>query len=206
MNLWEKVKKGLEGGAATVSEKASDWFKIGAEYLKEGAEKVSEKALEVSKLARLKWEQRSIQKDIEQELIEIGGKLYDLWSQDRVDELRDQVQENVARIQALEKELENKEKEIEELSRSIDKVSISELKKDLEAGGGTIEQIVIKTGSPVLGKKLREVELPKEALVGTIVRGPDVIIPDGETEFQEGDKVTLLGKKEDVEKAVSQLT
>jgi K+/H+ antiporter YhaU regulatory subunit KhtT len=205
MNLWEKVTKGLEGGAATVSEKASDWFKSGAEYVKEGAGIVSEKAQEVAKLARLKWEQRAIQKNIEHELIELGGKVYDLWSQNKSSEVKDQVQDNVAKIKELEKDLEDKEKEIESVSKSVHKAGINELKKDLESGGGSIEQVVIESNSPVFGKKLKDVELPKEALIGTIVRGQEVIIPDGDTEFQEGDKVSLLGKKEDVEAALKQL-
>jgi len=47
--------------------------------------------------------------------------------------------------------------------------------------------------------------LPEDALVGTIIRHEEVIIPDGETVFELGDKVTLLGKREDVEKTIEQM-
>jgi Trk K+ transport system NAD-binding subunit len=43
------------------------------------------------------------------------------------------------------------------------------------------------------------VDLPKEVLLGPILRGKELIIPDGETELQATDRVTLLGKKKDVE-------
>lgn len=113
-------------------------------------------------------------------------------------------------MQSLEKDLKNKEKEIEDLPKtfdmeSIDKKNVNELKKDLEVGGGKIEQIVIEDKSPFLGRKPKEIQLPEDALVGTIIRNEDVIIPNGDTIFQTGDKVTLLGKKDDVEETIEQI-
>ena len=75
----------------------------------------------------------------------------------------------------------------------------------METGGGTIEQIRLTEDSPVLGKKLKSVKLPKEVLIGTITRNDQVIIPDGTTVFTKDDKITLLGKKGDVEQTVSLL-
>lgn len=87
-------------------------------------------------------------------------------------------------------------------SDSIDKSKIKALKKELEEGGGTIEQVEITGDSPVLNKKLKSVKLPKEVLVGTILRKDHVIIPDGTYVFEKEDKETLLGKKEDVKETV----
>jgi len=53
--------------------------------------------------------------------------------------------------------------------------------------------------SPAAGKKVKEVDLPKEVLLGPITRGKELIIPDGETVLQAADWVTLLGRKKDVE-------
>ncbi|MFH1943139.1 MAG: TrkA C-terminal domain-containing protein, partial [bacterium] len=80
------------------------------------------------------------------------------------------------------------------------------LKRDLEMGDGTIEQIVVEENSPLSGKKLMEIKFPKAVLVGTIVRNDQVIIPDGQTILEKGDKVTLLGKKEDVEEILNKLS
>jgi len=210
MNLWEKIKQGLEEGASTVSGKAADWLMSGSEAIREGGERATDKIAYGSKLAKLRWEYRSIQRAIERELTELGGKAYDLFCQNREVDLERETVENVQKLRSLEKDLENKEKEIEELPKtfemeSIDKKSVKELKKDLEAGGGTIEQVVIEDNSPFLGKKLKEMRLPEDALVGTISRNEEIIIPDGETVFQPGDKVTLLGKREDVEKTMEQM-
>jgi len=49
------------------------------------------------------------------------------------------------------------------------------------------------------------VDLPKEVLLGPILRGKELIIPDGETELQATDRVTLMGKKKDVETTVKLL-
>jgi K+/H+ antiporter YhaU regulatory subunit KhtT len=210
MSLWEKFKSGFGEGISSASEKAADWFKTGADAVKEGTGKASEKIAYGSKLAKLKYEYRNIHKAIEKEFTELGGKVYNLFCENKVVDLEKDAKENIKRLNSLENDLKNKEKEIEELPRvfgkeSIDRRSIDDLKKDLEAGGGTIEQIVIEDKSPFLGKKLKEIQLPEDALVGTIIRGEEVIIPDGETVFQASDKVTLLGKKEDVDKTIEQM-
>jgi len=74
-----------------------------------------------------------------------------------------------------------------------------ELKSSLEKGDGALEQVEVSFLSAVAGKKVRELDLPKEVLLGPILRGKELIIPDGETGIQAMDRVTLLGKKKDVE-------
>ena len=74
-----------------------------------------------------------------------------------------------------------------------------ELRSSLEKGDGALDQVEVSFLSAVAGKKVREVNLPKEVLLGPILRGKELIIPDGETEIQAMDRVTLLGKKKDVE-------
>jgi len=80
-----------------------------------------------------------------------------------------------------------------------------ELKSKLEAGDGALEQVEISFLSPLAGKKVKDVDLPKEVLLGPILRGKELIIPDGETELQATDRVTLMGKRKDVETTVKLL-
>ncbi len=210
MSLWITIKKSLEEGVSSVSDKAADWLKTGSAVLKDGSEKASEKIAYGTKLAKLKYEYRAIQKEIEKEFTELGGMVFHILGENSGAKLEENIRNNLQKIKSLEKDLKAKEKEIEELPRSfdnksIDRKNVDELKKNLETGGGTIEQAVIEDKSPFLGKKLKEVTLPEDALVGTIIRNEDVIIPDGETVFQLGDKVTLLGKRDDVEKTIRQI-
>lgn len=184
MNLWEKIKAGLD----------------------EGLETISEKTVEMSQLIRLKWERRGIQKEINQELIGLGEKVFHLHATKKHGLLREETKPHVETLDTLEKRLEEKEGEIEDLTDKIDRKQVKGLKKDLEMGNGTIEQIIVDEQSPLSNKKLMEIKFPKAVLVGTIVREDQVIIPDGYTVLQKGDKVTLLGKKEDVEAIVHQLS
>ena len=54
--------------------------------------------------------------------------------------------------------------------------------------------------SPLVGKPLREVNLPDGILVGAIVRSGEVIIPDGTTEIMAGDRVVLFARFDQVKK------
>jgi len=64
--------------------------------------------------------------------------------------------------------------------------------------GGNVEivETFISPGSQVINKKIQELVLPKGTLFITIIRGEEVIIPRGDTEFLEDDQVIALVKKE----------
>lgn len=184
MNLWEKIKAGLE----------------------EGLETISEKTAEMSQLTKLKWERRGIEKSIQQELIGLGELVFQLHAGGKQDRYQEESKTSFEKLVTLEKQLEEKDTEIEELTNKIDRKQVKGLKKDLEMGDGSIEQIIVDEESALVNKKLMEIKFPKAVLIGTIVRDDRVIIPDGKTVLMKGDKVTLLGKKEDVEAVVHQLS
>jgi len=79
------------------------------------------------------------------------------------------------------------------------------LTDDLKRGGGTIEQVIVAAGSEVVGCLIRESGLPPQAIVGPIMRDGGVIVARGEIRLQEGDRVTLIGKKEAVAEAKKKL-
>ncbi|MBI3297812.1 MAG: DUF21 domain-containing protein [Elusimicrobia bacterium] len=80
------------------------------------------------------------------------------------------------------------------------------LSAEIKEGGGVIERAVVAAGAGLAGRLLREAGLPREVVIGTIVRGGTVIVPHGETRLLPGDKVTLIGKKDDVQRALRGLT
>jgi len=206
MQFWEKVMKDLEVGASTISEKASEWFKVGAEKVKEGAGFVSEKAKEVSRFTQLKWSQHSLNQQIETVFIDIGEIVFDEWAVNKKMPALDKLAEKIEQAKKFEAERKKIDDEIAELSISLSRGDFKELEKDLEQGGGTIKQIEMKEKSPLCGKKLKELTLPSEVLIGTIVRGEEVIIPDGNTELLPNDKITIMGKKEEVLETVALFT
>jgi len=182
MNLWEKIKKGFGVGVETVSEKTE----------------------ELSVLAKLNWEKFKIQKSIDKETNKLGGKVFQLHVENREKDFTTETKEIVQKLNELEEQLQSKVNEINQVSDTgeIDKKQLNEFKQDLELGDGTIEQLVIDEKCKIAGKKLVEIKFPENVLVGAIVREEKVIIPDGNTVIQQGDKVTLLGEKDDVSEAL----
>ncbi|NOY79050.1 MAG: hypothetical protein GXO76_14455 [Calditrichaeota bacterium] len=190
-----------------VQDSLDKFSKASTEVAKEGLDKLSEKAGELSKLGKTKLDILKLQKKLDSLFEELGKEAYPLITEKKFDEMEAKLSSLLSQIGSVKEELTQKELEIE-LNRqetektTIDSSRVKELRKDLESGGGAIEQVIIYDYSPVVGKKLKDVELPKEVLVGTILREETVVIPDGTYEFKVGDKVTLLGKKDDVDKTI----
>ncbi|GEM_PF-728785 len=206
MELWEKVVKNLEEGATSISEKAGEWFKIGAEKVREGAEIVSEKAKDVTQFTKLKWTEHNIQTQLKTAFMEIGDFVVINWANPTALSTDGGLAEKVQKVTTLKAELERVEAELAEVTETLSKRDVKEMEKDLEEGGGTIKQVVISAKAKVCGKNIKAVEFPKDSLIGTIMRNEKVLIPDGDTEFLPDDKVTILGKKEAVLDVVKLLT
>ena len=65
-----------------------------------------------------------------------------------------------------------------------------------------LTEIKIKEGSPLIGKNMMEISsrYNSTVLFCVIQRGNEIIIPDGQTIIQEGDKVSLTGSMQELEK------
>ncbi|MEE4310334.1 MAG: TrkA C-terminal domain-containing protein [candidate division KSB1 bacterium] len=182
MSLWERIKRSFSGGVESISDKTTEW----------------------SAIAKLKWENHGIKKDVEKSLTELGDMVYQLHTEGKDDQILAESKGLVQQIEAFEERLAEKEEEIRQLTeKGVNPHQLKELRKDLELGDGAIDQIVIAEDSKMIGKKLMEINFPDNVLIGAIVRDDKVIIPDGQTVVQEGDKLTLIGEKDDVEVALS---
>lgn len=80
------------------------------------------------------------------------------------------------------------------------------LAADLKAAGALIEVVPVEKGAALAGKALKDAALPQGVVVGTILRRGLVVVPHGKTRLMPGDRVTLIGKKDDVETARQRLT
>jgi CIC family chloride channel protein len=67
------------------------------------------------------------------------------------------------------------------------------------------EEIIIKARSNVIGKMIKEIELPDDVLIISIERDQSSIIPHGKTIFHINDIVEVYGKEESIAKARSLL-
>jgi trk system potassium uptake protein TrkA len=67
-------------------------------------------------------------------------------------------------------------------------------------GDGTLEVIeaeALETAA-ILDAPLKDLKLPKDTVIGAVIRGEDVIIPDGETRIQPNDHVVLVSRAESI--------
>ncbi len=201
--LFDKVARDLQDSFLTLSERAGEWLKTGAEAVRGGVETASTKAALVSKVAKLKWEQNLLQSEIEKAFTALGGQAYELFSAGRLQDLENVGREKLEQLRALEQKLEEKEKEVENLSKNFSATSanapdMNDLRQDLEGAGGKILQVTISAQSFAANKALHEIVLPGDILIGAIVRAEEMIIPARDTILLPGDRITLLGKKEAV--------
>ena len=68
----------------------------------------------------------------------------------------------------------------------------------LIGGNGEVTEIMIGKDLPIIGKTLRELNLPKGIIIGAIVRGERVYIPKGDTHILENDRIVVFSLTEDL--------
>ena len=72
------------------------------------------------------------------------------------------------------------------------------ISSQLIQGQAEIMEIIATSHMKILGRPLRELKLPDTIIIAAIHRGSKVIIPDGDTEILEDDKVILLSLLSDL--------
>ncbi|PKM68564.1 MAG: potassium transporter TrkA [Firmicutes bacterium HGW-Firmicutes-2] len=70
----------------------------------------------------------------------------------------------------------------------------------------SIVEVPILIGSPAVGKKLWEINLPKDVIIGCIIRGEESKIPRGDTRILSGDKLILISANKQEIYAIKELT
>jgi trk system potassium uptake protein TrkA len=62
----------------------------------------------------------------------------------------------------------------------------------LEHGRARLVEVTLAPDSPVIGKAIRELDVPRDSTFVAIIRDQHVVVPRGETGFEEGDEVLAL--------------
>lgn len=62
----------------------------------------------------------------------------------------------------------------------------------LKQGQAEVMEVVVSDKSRIAGKFLRNAKLPSGSLVGTVIRGNEIIIPHGDTKILSGDRVIVF--------------
>ncbi len=74
------------------------------------------------------------------------------------------------------------------------RVSLEQIINLLPVGEGRVNvtEIILNNDSPVAGKRLKEIDLPENALVAVVIRNDQPIVPRGGNELLSGDRVVLI--------------
>jgi trk system potassium uptake protein TrkA len=62
----------------------------------------------------------------------------------------------------------------------------------LERGRARLVEVTLAPESPIIGKAIRELDVPRDATFVAVVRDQHVVVPRGDTTFENGDEVLAL--------------
>ena len=69
----------------------------------------------------------------------------------------------------------------------------------LQAGNIKMKRLTVGGHSRLDGIELKWTSLPKDILIGPIVRKNEVILPDGDTKLKNGDVIIIFGSEKDLD-------
>ena len=69
-----------------------------------------------------------------------------------------------------------------------------------------VEEVVLEEGSEVVGKNLRDIELPANTLVATVLRDRRILIPRGDLALFAGDKILFISEPDKLEELKRRLS
>jgi len=214
MGLLDKIRESLFEGTEKITDVTEKIVEKGKKVGTEGVEatreifiNISERTSDVTALAKLKHELASFPKQLDVEALNLGRVVLALRRSEELALENETFQEQIKKLEELDNTFRTKQQEYEQLKKkhSSDYV-VNKLSEDLSAANAIIDQVIISEKSNVVNKLLKEILLPKEALVSAIKREEEVIIPDGNTQLKAGDQVIVIGKKNDVEKVVKRFS
>lgn len=214
MDFLEKIKARLKEASEKVTELTGKVVEKGKQVGDEGLNlskgvlsDLSEKTNDIANMARMKLDITSRQKALNQEHLVLGDRLLLLYRQKNFDPQDELLTQQLEKVTTLDKELQDITLRYEDLRKAYSgNFVISKLSDDLAEADAVIERVVVAEKSNVVGRQLKEIVLPREALISAIKRRDEVIIPDGNTRLDAGDQVVVIGKRPDVEKIVKRLT
>lgn len=210
MGMLDKIKESLFQGkekiigvTGKIVEKGKKVGSEGVEVTREIFINISERTSDVTALAKLKYELASFSKQLDVETLNLGGVALTLRRSGEFFPESKTFLEQIKKLEELDNSFRTKQNEYEQLKKKhSSNYVVNKLSEDLSSANAIIDQVIISDQSNVVNKLLKEILLPKEALVSAIKRGTEVIIPDGNTQLKTGDQVIVIGKKDDVEKVV----
>ena len=214
MDYLEQIKKVLQESSEKliktteiITEKVKKVGEEGAQISKELIDEISEKTSEIAKIATHKLDLTNLEKDIDNKYQHLGKLLVQLNASRNKEKTEALLINYMAEIDRSKREYDKKSIAYNSLRKTYSgNYMINKLSDQLAESNATIDQVLVSEKSSAAAKTLKEISLPKNALITAIKRDKEIIIPDGNTRLMHGDSVTVIGKKEDVQKVLKQFS
>jgi NhaP-type Na+/H+ and K+/H+ antiporter len=140
-------------------------------------------------------------------MMNLGETVFTTFAAKSKDKGQEKIQVQIEKIDNMKKDLLNKSNEYDNLRKEFsDNFVIQKFSDELAASNAVIDQVRVSEKSVSVNKTLKDLLLPKEALISAIKRNDEVIIPDGNSRILANDLVTIIGKKNDVQKVKNKLS
>jgi trk system potassium uptake protein TrkA len=67
----------------------------------------------------------------------------------------------------------------------------------LAGGRAHVTEIVLPVGAPAAGRPIAELNTPSGALIASVIRGDELVVPSGATVLEAGDRLVLISQPDD---------
>lgn len=82
----------------------------------------------------------------------------------------------------------------------LDRPQVADL-FEIESGVASLIDMEVPDGAQVVGRKIRDIDIPEQSVVAAVLRDGQFVVPRGETEILAGDEVVFVGPNEAVQTA-----
>ena len=82
----------------------------------------------------------------------------------------------------------------------LDRPQVADL-FEIESGVASLIDMVVPDDSPVVGRRIQDLDIPEQCVVAAVLRDGTFVVPRGETEIRAGDEVVFIGPQEDIQAA-----
>lgn len=82
----------------------------------------------------------------------------------------------------------------------LDRPSVAEL-FEIEGGVASLIDVAVPEGGHVVGRRIQDIDIPKECVVAAVIREEQFVVPRGGTEIKAGDHVVFVGPPSAVQDA-----
>jgi Trk K+ transport system NAD-binding subunit len=82
----------------------------------------------------------------------------------------------------------------------LDRPGVSEL-FEIGTGVASLLGVFVPAGAQVVGKQIRDIDIPNECVVAAVIRGKEFVVPRGNTHINEDDHVVFVGPTSAIKEA-----